>query len=157
MRKIDQDLIDAVYSGSLDEVKHLVSVGANVKAGNNRAIRFAAAFGELEIMKFLISVGADITADNNYPVRWAADKGHLEVVKHLVSLGADVTADDDATINWAVWCGNWEIVKVLISAGATYEEEEIRKAIGGFLGTETIPESREELAIAINMALVNRE
>jgi ankyrin repeat protein len=33
-------------------------------------------------------MGADFRADNNYAIRWASLYGHLEVVKYFVSMGA---------------------------------------------------------------------
>ena len=35
-------------------------------------------------------MGADTKAYNNFAVRWASECGHLKVVKYLVSVGADI-------------------------------------------------------------------
>ena len=42
--------------------------------------------GNLETVKYLVSLGADVRADNDYAVRSASRNGHLETVKYLVSM-----------------------------------------------------------------------
>ncbi len=44
--------------------------------------------GHLEIVKYLVSLGADVRALDNYAVRYASENGHLETVKYLTSVGA---------------------------------------------------------------------
>ncbi|QTF49398.1 putative ankyrin repeat protein [Acanthamoeba polyphaga mimivirus] len=46
--------------------------------------------GHLEVVKYLVSLGADIRAHNDYAVRMASMDGHHEVVKYLLSLGAKI-------------------------------------------------------------------
>jgi len=96
----------------------LVSLGVDIHAENNRAVRWASEYGHLEVVKYLVSVGADIHAGNDLAVRWASSNGHLEVVKYLVSVGADIHADDDDALRWASNNGHLEVVKYLVSVGA---------------------------------------
>ena len=42
-----------------------------------------------------LSLGADVKAADNYAVRLASKNGYLEIVEYLVSLGADVKAVDN--------------------------------------------------------------
>jgi ankyrin repeat protein len=69
-------------------------------------------------VKFLVSIGADVSADDNYAVKWASENGHLKVVKYLVSLGADITADNNYAALWACRENHVEVVKYLVSQGA---------------------------------------
>jgi len=39
----------------------------------------------LEVIEYLVSMGADIHANNDYAVRQASEKGHINIVKYLVS------------------------------------------------------------------------
>jgi len=48
---------------------------------------------EVSTWEWLVSLGTDIHAENNYAVKWASWNGYLEVVKYLVSVGADIHAD----------------------------------------------------------------
>ena len=73
--------------------------------------------GHLEIVKYLVSLGADIRAAGDYAVRWASENGHLETVKYLVSVGADIRAENDLAVRWASENGHLEIVKYLVSVG----------------------------------------
>jgi ankyrin repeat protein len=105
-------------NGYLEAVKYLASVGADITAKDNYAVRWAAYNGHLETVKYLVSLGADITADDNYAVRWAARNGHLETVKYLVSLDADITANDNYAVRCAAQNGHLETVKYLVGVGA---------------------------------------
>jgi ankyrin repeat protein len=59
----------------------------------------AASNGHLEVVQWLYDHGADIRADNDYAVRWAAAMGHLEVVQWLHEHGADIHAVRRSTDN----------------------------------------------------------
>jgi hypothetical protein len=69
-------------------VKFLVEKGADVRAGNDFAIRMASFNGHLKTVKFLVANGADVRAENDYAVRMASGNGNLEMVKFLVEKGA---------------------------------------------------------------------
>ena len=74
-----------------------------------------------------MSLGADVTANDNYAVRWASHNGHLDTVQYLVSQGADIAAYKtmqcaglDATMLLILWTynGHLDIVQYLVSQGA---------------------------------------
>ena len=114
----DEAIRWASLYGHIEVVKYLVSIGADIHANNNYAIRLASKHGHLEVVKYLVSIGADIHADNDYAIRYASEKGYLEVVKYLVSIGADIHALNDEAIRYASLNGHLEIVKYLVSLGA---------------------------------------
>ena len=60
-------------------------------------------FGEVAAWVYLHQNGADITAGDNHAVKWAAGNGYLEVVKYLHQNGADITAYDNYAVKWAIW------------------------------------------------------
>ena len=80
---INDLLFDYSKIGDLESVKKLVKCGADIRANNDYALRWAAENGHLEVVKWLHQNGANIRADNYYALRWAAERGHLEVVKYL--------------------------------------------------------------------------
>jgi ankyrin repeat protein len=63
-------LINAVYRGNLEEVKKLLSEGADVHAMNDDALRTACSFGRLDIVKLLVEHGANINILDDYQVTW---------------------------------------------------------------------------------------
>ena len=74
-------ILTASRLGHLEILKYLVSIGADVRSGNDFTLMLAAANGYLEIVIYLISLGAYIHSNNNYAIIAASENGHLEVVK----------------------------------------------------------------------------
>ena len=95
---INQELLWAAETGSLEQVKTLLSKGANINAKNEKgqtALMVAAWRKRLEIVRCLIDNGADVNATNQYggtALMDAAMTGHLEVVKPLIDRGVDLHA-----------------------------------------------------------------
>jgi hypothetical protein len=83
---------DKVIIGARRDLKlvstyeYLISIGADIHAGDDGALRSAASNGHLEVVKYLIKVGANVHGFNDDALRWAAYNGHLQVVKYLKSL-----------------------------------------------------------------------
>ncbi len=66
--------------------EYLVSVGANVHAGNDEALQWASRYGQLEVVKYLVSVRANVHARDDEAIRLASARGYLEVVEYLKSI-----------------------------------------------------------------------
>ncbi len=72
---------------TLDFVKELIAMGADVHFKNDYALQMAARQGRLDVVVFLVEeMGCDPNVKNRYPERLAADKGNVEVVKYFESL-----------------------------------------------------------------------
>ena len=54
---INKRFIKAVQNNQLDELKNLLSKGADIQANYDYALRYSAGNGHLEIVKFLLSQG----------------------------------------------------------------------------------------------------
>jgi len=52
----------------------------------------------IEAVKYIVSIGADIHAEDDYALRYSTLWGHLEVVKYLISLGVDIRVLDDFSL-----------------------------------------------------------
>jgi ankyrin repeat protein len=76
-------LFEAVRKGNLEEVKRLLSEGADVHYENNFAIKSSCYFGHLEVVKLLVEHGANFHDDNDKAVKLANDNGHKEIVNYL--------------------------------------------------------------------------
>ena len=88
----------AIIEGDISVVRHLINLGADVKADKNYGIIISAKNGRQEIVELLLSKGAIVNAQNNKPLRSAAKKGYAKVVELLCENGADPTAENDKAI-----------------------------------------------------------
>lgn len=125
---INEKLENAVCKGNLEEVKALLSAGANpnIKIGRSHLgsslIHLASS---AEILKELISYGARVDAQNSYgetPLHWAAT-GNLEIVRELLKHGASVNLRNrkgNTPLNFSLKTSNknLEIIKELLKYGA---------------------------------------
>jgi len=89
---VDDTLLHiASRSGSVDDVKVLVSSGARVNAPGDMgftALHFAAMKGRVDLVELLLAMGADPTVENEWgevPAETAAKGGHQDVAKALAS------------------------------------------------------------------------
>jgi ankyrin repeat protein len=83
----NQQLIDAVRSNDLNQVRTLLGNGANPNARDIgvTALMLAARNGHLEISRMLIDRGADVNAiDGMNALMYGSKKGNREVVKTLL-------------------------------------------------------------------------
>ena len=127
---LEMKLLNASKSkkGGVEEVKKLISAGADVNANLNNSgntpLFWAVLRGNVAIAELLISAGADVNAkniDGMSPLSWAVDGDNVAIAELLISAGADVNAKNksgDSPLSWAVRWGHITMVKLLISAGA---------------------------------------
>lgn len=59
MRDIDKDLITASEYGHLNVVKELVSIGADVTAWDNSAVRRASWYGHTKVVEYIKSLNKE--------------------------------------------------------------------------------------------------
>jgi len=126
-------LVDASRKGNIEEVKALLSKGANVndlrKRGDmalgDTALIEASKHGHMEIVKLLLKEGADVNTSGEFgrytALKAACEHGHIEIVKLLLKEGADVNAYNerwDSTLIATSRNGHIEIVKLLLKEGA---------------------------------------
>ena len=93
---------------------------------NETALHRAARDGHLDEVKQLLTQGAEVTAVNRWdqtPLHQAAGHGHLEVVKYLVTQGARLDAQDTTGQTPLFWAaagsGDGALVANLASQGAS--------------------------------------
>jgi len=90
-----------------------------------KSLHQAAADGEIEQVKSLISKGADINAKDKLgktALHYASEKGYTEVVKLLLAEGADIQAKEGrwgrTALHLAAWWARKDVVEVLLAGGA---------------------------------------
>jgi ankyrin repeat protein len=126
--KKKKSLFETVKKGDTEQVKSLISEGADVNARDENGqtpLHFAARHGHREIAILLIAHGADVNAsmadDSWTPLLDAACAGHAQVVKVLLENGAKVDVGDNygyTPLVYGLWSKDEEGIKALISAGA---------------------------------------
>ena len=124
----NKSLFEAAKGDDIEQVKKLISEGANVNARDDRLrnpLHYAAGAGNEEIARLLIAEGADVNAsigDEPWtPLCDAAERGRAKVVKLLLEKGAKIDVGDSygyTPLYYAIWSKNIESVKMLIAAGA---------------------------------------
>jgi ankyrin repeat protein len=111
------DLIKAIKSGNLGEVKLLLS--SNIVGDNkDEALITASSYDQVEIVKFLLDNGADVHYEEEQALRTAVLYNKLNAVKILLENGADIT---ELVETWArfrkveiINClDNWKLIKKL--------------------------------------------
>ncbi|WP_264338448.1 ankyrin repeat domain-containing protein [Wolbachia endosymbiont (group A) of Cheilosia soror] len=139
---IDTALLEAAKSGDINEVKHLISEGADVNAvkGLHTSLYWAAKNGHVSIIEVLLDNGADV-AHVNYSMErdvltllqekeaeycksslhLAARLGNLKEVENLLREGADVNVKNDkgkTPLHFAAESGYQQVVQALLDKGA---------------------------------------
>jgi len=114
----------AVWASKIDEVRSLISKGADVNAGPATALHYAAEQGHGDVAELLLGKGADVNAENNggaTPLHIAVYNAHKDVAELLIAKGADINAaakDGTTPLQIAKDEGNKEIVELLRKHGA---------------------------------------
>lgn len=122
--KADKVILGEREEINLEVIKRLIEEGANPKADESYALRWAANNGHLEIVKLLLEAGADPKAFNSDALKCAAENGHLEIVKLLIPV-SDPKAFNSFALLWAAMNGHLEIVKLLIPVSDPKVVEEL--------------------------------
>lgn len=127
-------LQQAIMSGNLKEVRHLVMSGIDVNEidGYGRtAVHFASQENNLEALNLLYEAGAHIDTESllgDTPLTSAVVYGHPHIVEKLVELGANVHIVDIAGYNLlhiAARKGHDEIITILLHAGVDWKAKNI--------------------------------
>jgi cytohesin len=140
--KKEKTLVEAVENGDVEQLKLLISKGADVDAKVKAEVvrsdgdafyvegwtllHLAAMEGHADIAAILINKGADIHARNEdwfgaTPLLCAARLGHADVAELLIDAGADINMHAkyfQTPLDYAASQGHLDVVELLISKGA---------------------------------------
>ncbi|HUU16925.1 MAG TPA: ankyrin repeat domain-containing protein [Sedimentisphaerales bacterium] len=114
-------LHEAAAKGDIDQVKSLISKGADVNSKESMGmtpLHYAALYGHKDMVEFLITKGADVNAKDlqgDTPVMSAivgASANCKDVVQLLVTKGAQISA-----IHMAAYLGDVDKVRTLLNQG----------------------------------------
>jgi ankyrin repeat protein len=128
----DEDLINAVYSGTVKQVKTLLERGADpdaVSGNTDSALALAVLHGELGMIHLLVRYGADLDQRNicgfnalHLAVSSCLASMALKICNFLLDHGADVNVanpyNGETPLMSAVRAGELHVAKLLIERGA---------------------------------------
>ena len=126
----NQELIQAISTNDLDQVKTLISQGVDINSQDSEALCLACEYGHFNIVKYLIQQGADIHgkgknifSHKDNALFLAFNKGHLDIIKYLIE--SNNYDDYEKAFSLACGYGHLEIVKYLNEeVGAYFPETE---------------------------------
>ena len=122
-----KSLNQAVVDGDIDQVKSLISAGADLKSKNRMGwtlLHTAIQNRRTEIITLLFDKGADINAKDNRgrtPLHFAVETGQKAVVEQLIAKGAEINVMDsraENALSLAKKNNQAEITDLLIKNGA---------------------------------------
>ena len=123
MKNGTSPLFDAAKSGTAEQVKLLLTFGADPNAATTNgltALHQAAARGNLDMVKELVQAGAEvnaITKDGRTPIFYAAERGKASTVSFLLDKKAEINLADEKGVTpliLAARSGNAALVKFLV-------------------------------------------
>lgn len=125
--KLTTELMEASGSGNIEEVKELLSKGADVNRREylweNLPLCEAVSNNHIEVVRILLKAGADANKANGYMLPWtplfyAIDNNNMDIVKVLLEAGADANKESEygTPLSYAESTDNEEIVKILEDA-----------------------------------------
>ena len=124
----EQALMEAAYSGQLEEVRRLVRGGTSVKVIDEERrtpMMFAAFNGHAAVAEYLLDAGAEIDAKDSSgrtALMYAASGPFVDTVGLLLKRGAEVnvqgTLEGFTPLMTAAAEGLADVVRILLTAGA---------------------------------------
>ena len=123
MKNGTSPLYDTAKSGTAEQVKLLITFGADVNAATNAGVtplHQAAARGNLDMVKELVEAGAEVNAmakDGRTPIFYAAARGKASTVSYLLDKKAEINLADEngmTPLILAAGSGNAALVKYLV-------------------------------------------
>ena len=132
--KKNKSLFEAVEKADIEQIKWLISQGANVNASMSdqswTPLLAAASVGHAQGIKVLLENGAKVDVGDVYgytPLQYALWSKDEESVKTLISAGADINKhpnNDYPPLFHVVWEGYQAGTRILIDAGADVNAED---------------------------------
>jgi pectate lyase len=127
--KLTESLHQAAHDGDIQQVKLLLSGGADVNERDKDGLggtplHKAGEQGHRVVAELLIANGADVNArdkDGITPLHYAAGQGHMTVAELLIAKGANVSAksaDDLTPLHFAALGGSRVVARMLLAKGA---------------------------------------
>jgi uncharacterized protein len=125
---LNQELMKAAESGDAQEVRRLITAGADVNFTTEHGFRpllMAVYYAHHDAARILLVHGADVNYagfSEGTALIFAAGSGHTELVSLLLGAGADVNLalprGGETALHVAIFSDRTEVVQLLIQAGA---------------------------------------
>ncbi len=136
---LQQKLDDMLHISSAETMDKLISMGLDVRAGDDKLLIDAASVNNLELIKYLLCRKANIHAQGDIILLKAMryrDEEHYcddELFKYLVEQGANIhVQDDEVFINATRF--NKDLIEYLLEHGANINAQDGRALIEAYCG-----------------------
>lgn len=103
----------AAGNGDCKAAKMFLENGADIHIGCESTLVSAVENGDINMAELSLEYGADIHIDHEYPLSRAVEDGNINMVRLLLKHGADPCADDDHLLSWAAENSDSGMVKFL--------------------------------------------
>lgn len=131
MKRIDQELFNAIEQGNLSEVEKCLNRGANILVRNSHhtVLHSAVHSNNGEVVKLVLNkiketqspyIDAKDT-EGDTPLMWTAETGYVNAAQVLLEYGASIEAKNNngmTALHWAAKNNHIEVMKLLIGKGA---------------------------------------
>jgi ankyrin repeat protein len=121
---LNRDLLDASYGGSVEEVKRLIDMGADINTKNQFGLtpfELAIVGNNCGVVEYYLQLGQNpnVERGGGTPLMSAAANGNVELLQLLLKYGADpeLPGDGKATALMSA-TQHTEIFKILVNRGA---------------------------------------
>ncbi|MGZ3568781.1 MAG: ankyrin repeat domain-containing protein, partial [Thermodesulfobacteriota bacterium] len=128
---LNRELLDEAYNGSLEEVKRLLLMGADINAKNEYGLtpfELAVVGNNCSVVEYFLQLGQNPNLERGgvTPLMDAAANGNIELLNLLLKYGADpdLPGDGIATALTSA-TGHTEIFKILVNHGANIHARDI--------------------------------
>ncbi|AUV58761.1 ankyrin repeat protein [Bandra megavirus] len=120
---LDFSLNEAICYGNLENIKYLISIGANLFNPKYDLIYEAIINDSLEVIKYLISNGYDY---HKYGFKYICQTvvyGNFNTFKFFIDLGIDYTCENNYLLELAIRQAKFDFVKYLYDLGFKYDDK----------------------------------
>ncbi|WP_341812566.1 ankyrin repeat domain-containing protein [Wolbachia endosymbiont (group A) of Conops quadrifasciatus] len=140
MRRVDQELFNAVEQGSLLKIERCLRMGANILAKNSHhtVLHSAVHSDNGEVVKLVLdkikkiqgNISPYIDAkdtEGDTPLMWTAESSYVSAARILLDYGANVEEKNNngmTALHWAAKKNHIEILKLLINKGANVNAQD---------------------------------
>lgn len=140
--KINNTLMQAAKNGNIDEIKQLLSLGADVNTADKYGwtpLMMATQYNHILAAQLLLSAGAKVNAITTFgwTTLFYSAQESVEITKLLLDAGADVNVIDQygqIALDFAIIMNNVETTQLLLAAGAN-----VNHPNGGWWGDRSTP------------------
>lgn len=119
--KADRIILGPRRELTVEVFRELLEEGANVHAGDDFALRWAAGNGDIKTAKLLLENGANVHVGYESVLISAVENDDIDVVKLSLEYGADIHAQEEYALHRTITNGSVAMARFLLEHGANLQ------------------------------------